>query len=318
MVADPDNPFRLITARRTIKKKDKAETITLQLDLPTKHVYFKSSESGEITNWPADIDFRPICSQNVRLPHTLPKKPGRQFLGWNTARDGSGTFYAPGTKLTLTDDLTLWAQWTIPGDNWFIIYFANGGTKVPMSQLIPRGQDAVLSTEQPESDNMNFIGWTPSLRKREPLYQPGDTLKFDNPRILIILSAAWDISPISLPIHVSFDSNGLEAASLPEDIWLDEHSWILLEAAEPPSDGIWKFLGWSKDPHATTPEYLADRYYTFTKSTVLYAVWQKQDKPVIPKTGDAGCPVLWLSLVMLGFAGLFLAKPLRKTGKGRK
>jgi len=400
MVADPDNPFRPIMARRTIKKKDKAETITLQLDLPTKHVYFKSSESGEITNWPADIDFRPICSQNVRLPHTLPKKPGRQFLGWNTAQDGSGISYAPGTKLTLLDDLTLWAQWTIPGNNWFIVYFASGGTKAPMPQVIPRGQDAVLSTEQPESEYMIFRGWSPSLRKREPLYQPGDTLKFDNQRILIILYAVWDISPISLPIHISFDSSGLKAASLPEDVWLDEHSWILLEPAEPPIDSIWSFVGWSKDPNATTPEYKAGRYYYFSRNTVLYAVWKAHYKVIqgagsvwvqgsgatqrfvangniayftelqidgerfmdgveissgstvadirywameklsigehtvtfvykdgeasakftvkqkIPQTGDAGHPILWVSLVLLGFAGLIPAIPLCKAGKG--
>jgi hypothetical protein len=336
----------------------------------------------------------------VRLPHTLPKKPGRQFLGWNTAQDGSGISYAPGTKLTLLDDLTLWAQWTIPGNNWFIVYFASGGTKAPMPQVIPRGQDAVLSTEQPESEYMIFRGWSPSLRKREPLYQPGDTLKFDNQRILIILYAVWDISPISLPIHISFDSSGLKAASLPEDVWLDEHSWILLEPAEPPIDSIWSFVGWSKDPNATTPEYKAGRYYYFSRNTVLYAVWKAHYKVIqgagsvwvqgsgatqrfvangniayftelqidgerfmdgveissgstvadirywameklsigehtvtfvykdgeasakftvkqkIPQTGDAGHPILWVSLVLLGFAGLIPAIPLCKAGKG--
>ncbi|MBR4971415.1 MAG: InlB B-repeat-containing protein, partial [Oscillospiraceae bacterium] len=33
------------------------------------------------------------------------------FLCWNTKPDGSGTEYAPGTQITLTEDLTLYADW---------------------------------------------------------------------------------------------------------------------------------------------------------------------------------------------------------------
>ncbi len=34
------------------------------------------------------------------------------FIGWNTAADGSGTAYADEEEVTLSDDLTLFAQWT--------------------------------------------------------------------------------------------------------------------------------------------------------------------------------------------------------------
>ena len=43
-------------------------------------------------------------------------KTGYSFVGWNTASDGSGTFYAAGSKFTLTDDITLYAQWGTSGD----------------------------------------------------------------------------------------------------------------------------------------------------------------------------------------------------------
>lgn len=33
------------------------------------------------------------------------------FVGWNTADDGSGSFYAVGSKFTLTGNMTLYAQW---------------------------------------------------------------------------------------------------------------------------------------------------------------------------------------------------------------
>ena len=38
----------------------------------------------------------------------------REFLGWNTAADGSGTAYMPGEEITVEDNVTLYAQWEKP------------------------------------------------------------------------------------------------------------------------------------------------------------------------------------------------------------
>ena len=34
------------------------------------------------------------------------------FAGWNTKENGSGTAYAAGSQLTISEDTTLYAQWT--------------------------------------------------------------------------------------------------------------------------------------------------------------------------------------------------------------
>ncbi|MBW7462114.1 InlB B-repeat-containing protein, partial [Paenibacillus sepulcri] len=40
-------------------------------------------------------------------------RSGYMFAGWNTAADGSGTPYMPGSQLTFdAADITLYAQWT--------------------------------------------------------------------------------------------------------------------------------------------------------------------------------------------------------------
>ena len=39
-------------------------------------------------------------------------RSGFMFTGWNTAADGTGTAYAPNAVLTLTQNITLYAQWT--------------------------------------------------------------------------------------------------------------------------------------------------------------------------------------------------------------
>lgn len=36
-----------------------------------------------------------------------------EFLGWNTAKDGSGTAYTNGQEVTLTEDIILYAQWSL-------------------------------------------------------------------------------------------------------------------------------------------------------------------------------------------------------------
>ena len=40
-----------------------------------------------------------------------PTREGYKFTVWNTAQDGSGTTYAPGAEITLSENVTLYAQW---------------------------------------------------------------------------------------------------------------------------------------------------------------------------------------------------------------
>ena len=42
---------------------------------------------------------------------------GHTFAGWNTSQDGSGTSYRDGQVITVTADMTLYAQWTSNGTN---------------------------------------------------------------------------------------------------------------------------------------------------------------------------------------------------------
>ncbi len=43
------------------------------------------------------------------------EKSGYSFTGWNTAADGSGTPYAVGAQVVPTANMTLYAQWSVPG-----------------------------------------------------------------------------------------------------------------------------------------------------------------------------------------------------------
>ena len=140
-------------------------------------------------------------------------------MGWNDREDGTGKTYLPGQTIVTKDDVTLWAQWQMAGDDWYVIYNANGGTKAPGPQIVRKGQNAVLTTELPEGGKLIFKGWTPDKQHPETVYQPGDTLMYDSGKEYVVLYALWDLSPVPEPIHISFSANGLQDAVLPADIW---------------------------------------------------------------------------------------------------
>ena len=272
-LTSPSDPSRTVSVRQSHKKETKIEDLRLTLDIPSKHVYFRDTVTGEATDWPEDMAFVPFYSNEVQLPDAVPGKGGRVFTGWNSEPDGSGTAYTPGQALTLEDDLTLYAQWQLATGSWYILYDANGGTSAPGAQIVPLGQDAVLSAELPVMGENRFLGWTPDLTAKAPVYQPGDTLAYNSGVNIVVLRAMWEISPVQRPVLVSFDANGVQGAGLPEDIWLEQNGWMQLESALAPLGSPYIFLGWSEDPASVSPEFIPGRTYHFTRDTVLYAVW---------------------------------------------
>lgn len=51
------------------------------------------------------------CVTEAEVTAEQPVRKGYSFVGWNTAKDGSGTSYAAGNKFTLSAPVTLFAQW---------------------------------------------------------------------------------------------------------------------------------------------------------------------------------------------------------------
>ncbi len=60
------------------------------------------------------LPFSCMIGVSATLPADKPTLDGYVFSGWNTKPDGSGKEYSPGQGITLTKDLTLYAQWLAP------------------------------------------------------------------------------------------------------------------------------------------------------------------------------------------------------------
>lgn len=58
------------------------------------------------------VDFAPVEHvTETEVTADQPVRKGYSFVGWNTAKDGSGTSYAAGDKVELSAPVTLYAQW---------------------------------------------------------------------------------------------------------------------------------------------------------------------------------------------------------------
>ena len=103
---------------------------------------------------------------------------GYTFIGWNTAKDGSGTFYTPATEFTIpASDITLYAVWG------FTIIWSLGGAEYTAGDpttSVKNGEKVSTLPTAPADDAISdcadtFMGWsTHNLGSEKGQGDPGD------------------------------------------------------------------------------------------------------------------------------------------------
>ncbi len=118
-----------------------------------------------------------------------PTREGYKFTVWNTAQDGSGTPYAPGAEITLSENVTLYAQW-LPYIKAYYdktnITFA--GTCDASEKLVVQG-DVITLCDKPESPfGYTFQKW--SVNGTE--YEAGATYTVTGAELEIKITPVWN------------------------------------------------------------------------------------------------------------------------------
>jgi uncharacterized repeat protein (TIGR02543 family) len=79
------------------------------------------------------------------------------YLNWNTAADGSGTIYENSQEITVSEGMTLYAQWEII--TYTVTFESNGGTGDMPAQTFNAGESQSIATNVFTRDNYWFVGW---------------------------------------------------------------------------------------------------------------------------------------------------------------
>ena len=83
------------------------------------------------------------------------KKSGYVFSGWNTAADGTGKAYQPGDTITLSENITLYAQWR--AKEYTVKYDTKGGNTIDNATV---NYNDVVALPTPTREDSKFLGWT--------------------------------------------------------------------------------------------------------------------------------------------------------------
>ncbi|MDY4513331.1 MAG: InlB B-repeat-containing protein [Paludibacteraceae bacterium] len=118
-----------------------------------------------------------------------PTREGYKFTVWNTAQDGSGTTYAPGAEITLSENVTLYAQW-LPYIKAYYdktnITFA--GTCDASDKQVVKGDEITLCDAPTSPFKYTFQKW--SVNGTE--YAAGATYTVTGTELEIKITPVWD------------------------------------------------------------------------------------------------------------------------------
>ena len=199
-------------------------------------------------------------------------REGYFFVGWNTAADGSDTFYYPNKTYPITDDLDLYAYFV----NKISATFYSGGANQFETKEASVPDLAVTTPNLKPMEGFTAVGWSesPDTYTGNIAENTQQTLQKDTSYYGIYKK----------DVTLSYDMQGVtenpKAVTTP--ILANVHDIITYEYPqfELNSTAIrpgYTLLGWTKDPDGNGELYPPKSTQTFESDTTLYANWEAND-----------------------------------------
>ena len=211
-------------------------------------------------------DQKAAAKNTLTVASSKPTRGGYTFTGWNTKSNGSGTAYKGGDTITMTRDITLYAQWKqIP--TYTAIFNANGGSNAPAKQSALSGSYIVIPTTTPTRDGYKFVSWTTSQNGNGTKYAPGSKVVLKGN---ITLYAQWEKNSVGY-VTLTYNANGGSGAPAAQKV--EKNSIVTISGTEPTRTG-YVFRGWTPNPDTyDNTAYLAGAKITLRENMTLYAYW---------------------------------------------
>ena len=183
------------------------------------------------------------------------------FLGWNTAQDGSGTDYSDKAEITITEDTTLYAQWT--DKTVMVTFFPNGGTGKKSTQIVYAKLPTALNELTFSREDHEFVCWDTN--------PDGSGDSYGDKAVVVLtkdtnLYAQW----VHDKANITFNANGGEGTMPVQSIdtktptALDPITFTYTDH---------HFLNWDTTAEGEGDAYGDGAKITLTQDVTLYAQW---------------------------------------------
>ena len=204
---------------------------------------------------------------------TLPTatKTGYICSGWYTKATGGEKRGDAGGKYTPSANETLYAHWT--ANTYTIVFDSNSGSGTMSNLIMTYDTPKNLTTNTFTKTGYEFLGWNTNKDATTAEYTDGEevnNLTATNGGT-VTLYAIWRKT-----ITISYNANGGTGAPGSQTGTMYNSATtasITISSTKPTRTG-YTFKGWATSPTSTTGTYQPGSTYSFSNSSVLYAVWQ--------------------------------------------
>ena len=196
-------------------------------------------------------------------------RTGFTFASWNTAANGSGTTYQAGNDLTVTGDVTLYAQWT-PLPTFSVTYSPNGGTGGTTDADITSGTQYTVKSDTDVGvtrTGYTFASWNTEANGSGTSYQAGNNLTVTGD---VTLYAQWTPLPT---FSVTYNPNGGTGGTTDGGITSGTQYTIKTEAEASVSRPGSTFNNWNTEAGGGGTSYQPGSSTTITSDLTLFAQW---------------------------------------------
>lgn len=215
-------------------------------------------------------------------------RTGFVFKGWSRSAAATAAAYVDGAKISKPSPnptgsvLTLYAVWTEDPACYRVAFNGNGATSGTMATqygFTPGKPGVTLAKNTYQRRGYDFLGWAKFPASTAPLFPDEANLNTSTSRgTTLTLYAVWKVDTKKC-FTVAFDGNGAITGKMQNQEGFVAGYGTALTANAFARPG-YVFLGWSRNPTATTAQY-ADKAKVYTpnpvvnpgETMILYAVW---------------------------------------------
>ena len=141
-----------ISYEQMTSTSDTVMTLYAQWKINEYKITFNSN-GGTKTMTPQELSY----NVPTKLNKNTFTREGYTFTGWNTKADGTGTSYTDEQTISISSNITLYAQWKI--NKYKITFNSNGGTKTMAPQEVSYNASTKISKNTFERAGYAFTGW---------------------------------------------------------------------------------------------------------------------------------------------------------------